>query len=477
LARAPSVRYDRILVSRLHIVTAAALLLGCPSREQEATPPPEADASVEPENAPADAAAAASTAPVVPVVVPAATAAHLAVQTKMRGEPLAEAPLVHFVPVEDPSGRALARFHGALRALHAGEDPDGKVRVAVYGASSTSNDRFTAYLRGYLQHRFGDAGAGFVTLVPLWKWHRHNAVSVKASKHWFIEHAQRKKGRLDGLYGLIGASASASDEKAWAELRPTTARNNTDAALSDVLELYWLGAPQGGSFDVKLRDQVVTTVRTRSDAVGPGYTEIPAPAKRFPLRIQARGDGEVRLFGAVLERDAKGVVVDELGVGGTRAANMLDWNDAVWRDNLARRSPDLVVLAYGANESVDEDEPIETYRANLDAVLQRVAAAAPGASCVLVGPQDFPMKDEEGNRVARPRIGEIIESQRTVAAARGCGFFDLRAMMGGEGGMLAWVVADPPLGKGDHLHFTPLGYVHLGRVLSDALMVEFDRGT
>ncbi len=454
-----------------------AVLVACSSREQEATPPPEAGGSQEAENAPREEAEAPREAalPSGPIVVPEATQAHLAVQTKMRGEPLPDAPLVHFTPIEDPSGRALAHFHDALRGLQAGTDPDGKVRVAVYGASSTSNDRFTAYIRGYLQQRFGDGGTGFVTLVPLWQWHRHNAVGIKASKHWFVEHAQRKKGRLDGLYGLIGASASASSEKAWAELRPTPAKSTTDATASDVLELWWLASPQGGSFDVLLAGQHVTTVRTKADAIAAGYTEIPAPKGRFPLRIAAKGDGEVRLFGAVLEHDAKGVVLDELGVGGTRAANMLDWNDAVWRDNFTRRTPDLVVLAYGANESVDEDEPIETYRANLENVLQRIADAAPAASCVLVGPQDFPMKDEEGNRVPRPRIAQIIDTQRAVAAARGCGFFDLRAMMGGESSMLAWVAADPPLGKGDHLHFTPLGYLHLGRVLSDALMVEFDQ--
>jgi lysophospholipase L1-like esterase len=464
-------------VSRLRLTTAVVLLLGCSSREQEATPPPEVDAAEQPESAQA---AAARAEPVLheasgPVVVPAATEAHRAVQTKMRGELLSDTPLVHFAPIEDPSGEALVHFHDALRSLQSGEDADGKVRVAVYGASSTSNDRFTAYMRGYLQHRFGDAGTGFVTLVPLWEWHRHNAVSVKASKHWFVEHAQRKKGRLDGLYGLIGASASASHEKAWAELRPTPAKSSTNATISDVLELYWLGSPNGGTFDVKLGEDVVATVRTRVPTMGPGYTEIAAPSGRFPLRLEVKGDGEVRLFGAVLEHDAKGVVLDELGVGGTRAANMLDWNDAIWRDNLSKRRPDLVVLAYGANESVDEDEPIETYRANLVEVLRRVADAAPGASCVLVGPQDFPMKDEEGNRITRPRIGQIIDTQRAVAAERGCGFFDLRRMMGGEGSMLTWVVAEPPLGKGDHLHFTPLGYLHLGRVLSDALMVDFDR--
>jgi hypothetical protein len=46
--------------------------------------------------------------------------------------------------------------------------------------------------------------------------------------------------------------------------------------------------------------------------------------------------------------------------------------------------------------------------------------------------------------------------------------------MGGDDSMEAWVAADPPLGKADHLQMTPLGYLHVGRVLSDALMAEYD---
>ena len=52
------------------------------------------------------------------------------------------------------------------------------------------------------------------------------------------------------------------------------------------------------------------------------------------------------MFGMTVERDAPGVVVDTLGIGGTRAANILEWDEAVWGDNVRRRDPDLVTFAY-----------------------------------------------------------------------------------------------------------------------------------
>ncbi|MEM6294650.1 MAG: hypothetical protein AAGA54_25470, partial [Myxococcota bacterium] len=108
--------------------------------------------------------------PTAPVANDATAAAHAAVQTVLHGEALPAHENVHFTPVADPTGRALHGFHAALRNLADKPEGDRKVRVAFYGASSVAADRYTAYLRGYLQARFGDGGVGFVAVVPLWRW-------------------------------------------------------------------------------------------------------------------------------------------------------------------------------------------------------------------------------------------------------------------------------------------------------------------
>ena len=153
-------------------------------------------------------------------MTPATSAAHEAVQTTMHGEALPEHPNVHFAPIEDPTGKALHAFHAALRDLEEHPADGKKVRVAFYGASSVAADRYPGYLRGYLQQRFGDGGIGFVTLVPLWRWHRHDALRLDANKHWRIEHGQRKEGKLDGYYGLLGASAHTTNKRARSTVLP-----------------------------------------------------------------------------------------------------------------------------------------------------------------------------------------------------------------------------------------------------------------
>lgn len=377
-----------------------------------------------------------------------------------------------FEPIEaDADGEpALRSFHQALRELRAGRDPDGKVRVLAYGASHTDADIYTHYLRTYLQRRFGDGGHGFVHVARPWRWYRHVDVALEGGRRWKTEHAQRRGAREDGFFGLLGASLSTRHKKARGRV---TLRNGARASN---FEIYFLAQPRGGSFAVLADGKDIGKVKTRAPEHHAGYHAFELPEGEHEIEIRPLGNGEIRLFGMTVERDTPGVVVDTLGIGGTRASNMLEWDEAVWADNVRRRAPDLYVLAYGTNEATDADQPIEAYEADLRAVLERFERVAPEASCLLVGPGDFPMQTDDGQWIPRPRLGEIVEVQSRVAAEMGCGFWDALAFMGGELSMVQWVGAVPKMGKDDHIHLTRRGYVRMGMALTDAMMLEFDGG-
>ncbi|MEX1364342.1 MAG: GDSL-type esterase/lipase family protein [Nannocystaceae bacterium] len=377
-----------------------------------------------------------------------------------------------FVPIEGATEGEppLARFYDALEGLRDGQDTDGKVRVLVYGGSHTDADVYPHYLRRYLQERFGDGGHGYVQLARPWRWYRHVDYRVEGAKYWKTEHAQRRSGRMDGLYGYMGTSLAAKTKRAFGKVIPR------GDAVGAEYELYFLRQPKGGSFEVLADGKTLATIKTRAAEPGPGYYRFVLPEGQHEVEIKLRGNGEVRVFGMTVEREQPGVVVDTLGIGGTRAANMLQWNQEIWADNVAHRDPDLVVLFYGTNEATDTDQPIAAYERDLREVLQRLSTVAPRASCLLMGPGDFPRKDETGQWHNRQRIDDIIEVQRRVALERGCGFWDTKAFMGGELSMTLWAAAQPPMAKQDHIHFTKRGYVRLGMALVDAMMVEFDGG-
>lgn len=377
-----------------------------------------------------------------------------------------------YVPLENPKEPALGHFYDALRELERGRDPDGKVRIAVYGGSHTQADIYPEYMRSYLQERFGNGGAGFISAVRVNRWHRPFHFSIDSSKRWTVEHAQTRDGRGDGMFGLLGASGSVSRRREWTKISP---RDPDDAtAIGSRYEIYYLEQPGGGKFSVSVDGKKAATVDTEGEAMRAGYHALELEPGAHTIELKHVGGGEIRVFGATIENDDPGVVVDTLGISGTRASNVLKWDDAVWSDNIRHRDPDLFVLFFGTNEATDTDQPIERYRSQLEDVLARFRSAVPEASCLLMGPGDFPREVEEGVWVARPRLLQIREVQRDVAWEQGCAFWDGVAFMGGPGSMHTWATSRPQMASRDHIHFTRRGYVRVGMAVTDAIMAGYD---
>lgn len=440
--------------------------LGCsPGHEpaaQRPSPQTPAEAPTEPVSGP-EAAEPEPEGPSVEARRRAATEAHAAIQTRQLGEALAPSAHVRDTAIGHPE--ALEAFVTALRRLETGGTD--KVRVAVWGASSVAGDRWTGYLRGYLQHRFGDGGPGFVAAVPLWRWHRHQEVDLEAHGPWVVTHSLRPKGRADGLYGLMGVRATGR----YAGTRVTVTLEDPDAR-AEQWSLWLLDDPRGGSIDARLDDGEAVHITTRADAIGPRYVELSTDEPHAALSLSVAADGPVRLFGAVIERASPGVVVDELGIGGSGARRVLHWDEALWVEHLARRDPALVVFAYGGIEAMRKEHDPERFEREWNNIIARVRKAVPDASCLLVAPQDLALR--KGGKVRRrpDTMDSILGVIERVAATEGCALFDTPAMMGGPGSMRTWVQAG--LATKDHVHFTKTGYAHLGRVLADALMAPLD---
>jgi lysophospholipase L1-like esterase len=371
------------------------------------------------------------------------------------------------VPIEDPSGRAMSGFHAAL---HLAEEKKGQARIVFYGASHVAADIYTDVLRTRLQTRFGEAGAGFAHAArPLPHYH-HPDLTFETSTGWTGVHVKGSTPEPDH-YGLAGMYVVSANRKPGRSSFATRAHAGLSGFASE-FDLYYWKHPDGGRLKVTI-DGKTHDVTTESASAGPGYQHFALADGAHRFELTTRGDGPVRLFGVSLERTVSGVILDTLGIPGARVANQLLWDDTLYREQLAMRKPNLVVLAYGTNESGDDGQPIEEYAADLRRVVSRVRQVAPQASCLLIGPSDRPHPTDEGTYTDRPRTGRIVATQKQVSAEFGCGFFDMVAFMGGPLSMLQWVSGEPPLGASDHVHFTPRGYEAFGNVLYEALLAGY----
>jgi lysophospholipase L1-like esterase len=216
----------------------------------------------------------------------------------------------------------------------------------------------------------------------------------------------------------------------------------------------------------------IATVDTDGES-GLGAYQYAATPGVHQYTVRTLRAAPVRLFGWVAQNQA-GVTYETLGINGAQANLMLEWNSAVLASELMSRDPALVVLAYGTNEALSRTWTPEEYRASLTAIIQRLRAALPLPSILLIGPPDCEYR-LRGRLTPFPHLDQVIEIQREVARENGCAFWDWRAAMGGPDSVRQWVQAG--LGQGDYTHLTGSGYRMTGETLFAELMVQYSRFT
>lgn len=361
------------------------------------------------------------------------------------------------ISIEDPSGRALAPLHAALRRAERGE---GVARLLFYGASFTASDLYPGFLRALLRERFGDAGPGFVLPAHPFSHYKHSAFDIESEGEW---NGLRARGRREGVFGLAGFAIE-SNSAAIARIK-----TKEGEAVTRFTIYYWKQRT-GGRFDVYIDGERVDRRVSARGAPETAYLTYDVEEGPHTLEIRTLGTGAVRIFGVNTERSRPGIQLDGLGIPGARASHLLRGRLSVQTEHAARRGYDLVALAYGTNESADRGH-IRHYRRTLRAVVQRAKAVAPEAACLLIGPAAWPIRQPDGSMGPRPRMAEVIAHQREVAREFGCGFFNLREFIGGEDNMVEWV--ENNLALHDHVHFTRGGHRLFARALEHALLENY----
>lgn len=347
------------------------------------------------------------------------------------------------------------------------ERREGITRLSFWGASHVAGEYFTGELRRLLQTRYGDAGHGFVMPAAPWKGYRASDVNLCTAGTWTSDFHNRVGGRDDGLFGPSGISVEALAPTSYGWVQTT--KTNPHGRAASRFEVFFLRQPGGGGLDLHVDDAAPIRVATKGEK-GPGaaVVEVPDGAHRFA--VSPAGDGAVRLFGAVMERDVPGVVVDAMGVTGRTGSSWLSWDADLQAAYLGRRPVDLAVLAYGTNEANDLRLDEEKYRVTLRKTLTRMRQVLPDAACVLVGPSDRVKKVSGTTFAIWSHTAWVARVQREIGPEFGCVTWDLQEVTGGPGSMARWRGATPQLGADDGIHFTAAGY----REIATRFLVALD---
>jgi lysophospholipase L1-like esterase len=239
-------------------------------------------------------------------------------------------------------------------------------------------------------------------------------------------------------------------------------------------EVAYLAQPDGGEFAFEADGMQIGTTDTSSEETIPSYArfDLPQGSTRFTLRVTR---GVVRLFGVEFRRNSPGVLYSSLGVNGANVTILSHgFNAAHWTGQLRHYDPDLVVLAYGTNESGYPDFVEKTWGAELKTAIRRVRAALPKASILLMSPMDRGERDKSGEISTIAALPRLIEIESGVAQEAGVAFFNTYQAMGGEGTMGRWYNAEPRMVGADFIHPMPAGAKIVGELLYRALLDGFN---
>jgi lysophospholipase L1-like esterase len=156
-----------------------------------------------------------------------------------------------------------------------------------------------------------------------------------------------------------------------------------------------------------------------------------------------------------------------MGINGQQSRTLLDWDQALLTEQLHRRAPGLIVLAYGTNEALYPHWTRDVYKSQLLALIANLRRAAPGVAILLVGPPEC------GRLRPFPYLTQIVEVQSEVAKETGSAFWNWALHMHESGGRAEWVKAG--LSQADYTHLTADGYRLLGKTIAEELILEYRR--
>jgi lysophospholipase L1-like esterase len=371
-------------------------------------------------------------------------------------------------PVFTDDSNSLDPFFAALWKLEQSRgqqsNDGGVVTILHYGDSPTTADLITGDVRAQLQSRFGDAGRGYTLIAKPWAWYGHRGVEI--SDHGWKMHTGVGLMR-EGIYGLGGAAFD-GQPGAWSKFKLTESQQTA-------VNIEYLAKIGGGSFEVDADDQRIVEQSTDADAQATAAVHVQLPAGTKVVAIRPT-TGTVTLFGADFLRGTSGLLYDSLGLNGATTSVLARvLQPVLWKQELERAAPALIVVNYGSNESSFGSFVHKQYAAELRLAIQRLRQDAPGVPILVMSPMDRGERSGLDEIETMSTIPEIVAIQRQVAAETHCAFFDTYDAMGGDGTMARWYGASPRLVTADLLHPTPQGATIVAGLFLEQMALGYNR--
>lgn len=387
-----------------------------------------------------------------------------------RPSPLPKRKLGRATRIEDLSNNGLRVFFDRLLSTEM-KYAGAKTRIAFFGDSTNSLDGVTSTLRDRLQTRFGDGGPGFMVIGHFKQQNRRDHLLYRRRGAWEKSPTIWKTRVPGGRYGLGGI---VSTNKGAASLEFAGKRVGDLREGIDRLELYYQGRTGGGVFELEVDGEPFVRLHTRAKGRVDRHKVYEFGQPRQHFRVRVKGSNRVALYGAVMEKNQAGVVLDNLSLVGAEFGSYRKQNEDHLERQLRIRNPDLLVFNLAGNMvgrlNPNSKRSRRSWLRRVRSGIKRIRAGAPDAACLVISPLDQGVR-HRGKIVTNPSLPPAIGLLREVTFQEGCAFWDAWSAMGGQGAMGRWRAKR--LGWSDLIHVTKRGHRAIGHLLADALVAEY----
>lgn len=352
------------------------------------------------------------------------------------------------IKMEDysPDGNGLARIKAALA-----ESGNRLARIAVIGDSYIEGDIFTQNVREKLQDRYGGGGVGYVNMYSEFPGFRR---SVRQSgSGWTVFNA--------GSSGKRNAYISITEQYSVKSADATTATatykgvNKYHNLSSWGVSRFVFVSPQNTVIRTKCTDDGWETHEITGSPEAQ-CIEVSGAAPSFSVSLS---DSSVAAIGVWLDEHC-GVSVDCMSSRGFSGVTLTRVNEKLSGEMRRYIDYDLIILEFGINAMSASQRDYSAYSRLMVKVINHIRQCYPNADIVMMGVGDRGQKT--GSEVKSMAVtAAMVNAQRTAARTAGCVFWDTREAMGGEGAIIKWASAQPPLANKDYVHLSHAGGARL----------------
>lgn len=355
------------------------------------------------------------------------------------------------------------------------------VRIAWFGDSLIEGDLITQNVRNELQKKFGGKGVGFVpitTHVPGFR----QTVGWTFSENWktysLTDSVKHKvpygaNGQVYVPRNMSGVTDSVAIEKEASKVKYSGAYSTSLDGLSPLynVSLLYSHADSGDYFLFKLNNGTEHKMELKpGDKINRLIINQNNPVNSIEVRFVPQDT--LFIYGFSIEYE-KGILVDNYSLRGSSGIHLSGVKSGVLNQIQQALNYDLIVMQYGVNVATATTDDYSWYERSITKTINYLETIFTTTPVLVIGCSDRSIK-QGGTYITMPTLPSLISSQRKIAVNTKSSFWDLFAVMGGEGSIIKMADAKPALANKDYTHFKTAGGSVIAKLFVQSLLFEYD---